>query len=294
LEKMGGIAKMMPIFSFAFLLAVLASLPLPLFGTFYGEWGLVRSILALMAEPGIASGVILLLLVVLSLAAMIGGLAIFAMIKMFGISMLGLPRSEHPEKRSEKADYLMIAPILFLSAGVVVLGFLANPIISAVTAQIRSFSIGIPDFSTPSLNISPFLISGAIIILGILVYVFQKILLTNKKERIYHTWDCGQPIDATMQYTATAFSAPIRFFFLTFIGRKKVMNSEPVLETNPWIRKYSFRLSLHSNWVSALYDPIAKVLFLAAEKIRFIQSGRIQYYILFLLFALIITLFYAL
>ncbi len=111
---------------------------------------------------------------------------------------------------------------------------------------------------------------------------------------MYHTWDCGQPIDATMQYSATAFTAPIRFFFLTFIGRKKIMQSEPVIETNPWIRKYNFNLSIRPSWSDVLYVPIAKGLIFLAEKTRCVQSGRIQYYILFLLAALIITLIFAL
>jgi len=50
LEMMGGIAKIMPIFSLAFLLAILGSLPLPLFGTFYGEWGFIRNIITLIGE----------------------------------------------------------------------------------------------------------------------------------------------------------------------------------------------------------------------------------------------------
>ena len=145
-----------------------------------------------------------------------------------------------------------------------------------------------------AMKISSVSVSIAIIICGAVIYFFQKFLLINKKERPYRTWDCGQPIDATMQYSATAFSAPIRFFFLSFIGRKKVMQSVAVVATNPWIRKYDFRLAIRPNWNEFLYAPIARGLLLVAEKIRRIQNGRIQYYILFLLLALIATLIFAL
>ncbi|MDO9230905.1 MAG: proton-conducting transporter membrane subunit [bacterium] len=294
LEMMGGIAKLMPIFSLAFLLAILGSLPLPLFGTFYGEWGLIRNSLTLMGESSVSSNTVILLLAVISFVAMISGLAIFAMVKIFGISMLGLPHNPHMEKRNERADFLLIVPVLFLAGGVIVFGFLAKFIIFHITNYLQTVNFYSAHTITSPMDISSFWISGAIIFTGLVVYIFQKILLKNKKERSYHTWDCGQPIDATMQYSATAFSAPIRFFFLSFIGRKKSMQSTPIVETNPWIRKYNFELSIRSTWNDALYAPIAKSLHFMAEKIRFIQNGRIQYYILFLLGALIITLIFAL
>jgi len=295
LEMMGGLAKLMPIFSFAFLLAILGSLPLPFFGTFYGEWGLIRNIILLLGEKNMGAGAIIMFLVVLSAVALVSGLAIFAMIKVFSLAMLGLPHNVHMEKRKERADSLLIIPVLFLGAGVVALGIFAKFFITSIAAHIPASAVdAIPSTGLAPMGISSLAISGAIIFFGLTIYLMQKIFLTNDKERAYHTWDCGQPIDATMQYSATAFSAPIRFFFLTFIGRRKMMQSAAVLETNPWIRKYDFRLSIRPNWNDVLYAPIAKSLLVAAKKIRCIQSGRIQYYILFLLLALIITLIFAL
>ncbi len=296
LEMMGGLAKLMPFFSFAFLLAILASLPLPLFGTFYGEWGLIQNILSLLGEARMGAGSLIVLLIILSVVALISGLAIFAMVKVFAMSMLGLPHNLPTEKRAEKRDYLLVTPILSLGAGVLLLGFLAKFFIPHIIISLQASSslTPLPIFSPVPLKLSSMAVSGAIIVFGLLIYLGQKIFMTSKRERFYHTWDCGQAIDATMQYSATAFSAPIRFFFLTFIGRKKIMQSVAVLETNPWIRKYNFRLSIRPNWSHIFYEPIAKGLLIVAKKIRFIQNGRIQYYILFLLLALIGTLIFAL
>jgi hydrogenase-4 component B len=293
LDAMGGIAKLMPWFSSAFLIAILSSLPLPPFGTFYGEWGLIQSIIALMHQNIFSPGVIILLLTILVISGLVSGLAVLAMVRIFGISMLGLSRNEKTEKRSEKSDYLLIVPILILGGLVILLGFSAESVISQLILQMQSF------FSKESvafspLNISSIFIGSAVFAFGFIIFGIKDLIFKNKKERSYRTWDCGQAIDATMQYSATAFSAPIRFFFLTFIGRKKIIQSEPVVSTNPWIRKYCFDLSMRSVWSDALYRPVARGLFLLAEKARLIQSGRIQYYILFLLFALIITLIFAL
>ncbi len=292
LDAMGGIAKVMPIFSFGFLIVILGSLPLPPFGTFYGEWGFIQSVISLLRSLHDAPYDIILLLSTLVAIGLIGGLGIFAMIRIFGISMLGLPHHSI-DKRSEKTDILLIVPIIILGMTVLVLGIFAQPIILQISVYIQSFATA-SNISPQPMNITSIFVAVIVFAIGSLVYMINKIVLKNHKERKYHTWDCGQPIDVSMQYSATAFSAPIRFFFLTFIGREKTIRSEAIVETNPWIRKSFFALYLRPIWIDVLYAPITKGLFIVAERVRLIQSGRIQYYILFLLFALIITLITAL
>ncbi|MFZ2153744.1 MAG: proton-conducting transporter membrane subunit [Candidatus Moraniibacteriota bacterium] len=293
LEAMGGLAKLMPWLSGAFLLAILSSLPLPPFGTFYGEWGLIQSIITSMHQNILTPSAIILLVTILVVFGLVSGLAVMAMTKIFALSMLGLPHNQDLEKRAEGKDSLMISPVLILGSLVLVVGFFAQSIISQLTNQFQNFYQQ-KELISGAFKIDSIFVSVIIFIFGILIYLSKDFIFKNKQERFYHTWDCGQPIDATMQYSATAFSAPIRFFFLTFIGRKKIIQSEPLVITNPWIRKYSFDLSIRSIWSDALYAPIAKSLLLLAQKTRIIQSGRIQYYILFLLCALIITLIFAL
>jgi hypothetical protein len=93
-----------------------------------------------------------------------------------------------------------------------------------------------------------------------------------------------------MQYSATAFSGPIRFFFLNFLKRDKFITSVPVVETNPWIRQYTFSLVFNSFWKEKMYQPIIDSLNFFAQKAKAIQGGRIQYYLLFVLGTLIVTL----
>ncbi|EKE18908.1 MAG: hypothetical protein ACD_9C00200G0001, partial [uncultured bacterium] len=218
---------------------------------------------------------------------------VFAMIKIFGISMLGLPRAKHMENHSEKNDYMLTMPILILGAGVLMLGFFANPILSALMNG-GLFNGSESIVSANALMISSQAIFIAAIFFGALTYALKRVFSPKKSEREYHTWDCGQPIDATMQYTSTAFSAPIRFFFLKLIGRINKLESTPIVETNPWMRNFTFSFAIRSVWTEALYNPIAKLFLAWAERVKVIQSGRIQYYLLFLLLTLIITLMIAL
>jgi hydrogenase-4 component B len=221
LEVMGGLAKIMPIFSFAFLIAILSSAPIPPFGTFYGEWGFIQSVINLMHESTLDVTSLMILLAVLALIGLIGGLAVFAMVKIFGISMLGLPRDSHVNKSDEKADSLLIYPILILGAAVVAMGVFAKFIIAWLTQNVSLLLTSVGSNEVIASKLSSSLMFLVFIAIGVLVYVLR-ILLTKKGfERKYQTWDCGQPINSSMEYSSTAFSAPVRFFFLYLLKRTK-------------------------------------------------------------------------
>jgi hydrogenase-4 component B len=294
LDAMGGIAKMMPIFSFGFLFATLSALPIPPFGTFYGEWGFIQNVINAMRDMIMMPQTIILLLGALTVIGLVSGLAIFAMVRIFSISMLGLSHHDDMEKRDEKNDYLLIVPIIVLGGAVLTCGFFAQKIINALVLTIyNAKNISLEEIYDPVHHMA-FTIGWLIILCGMVMFLLKKWTDKNTGKRIYHTWDCGQLINVTMQYSATAFCAPIRFFFLTFIGRKKTMTSQPVIASNPWIVKNTFRLSIRPKWSDILYAPIAKSLLFIADRTRFVQSGRIQYYILALLLALIFTFIFAL
>lgn len=291
LEIMGGFAKALPFFSFVFLLAIFGALPVPPFATFFGEWGFIRSIIALLGDAAAQKPLMAVLILILSSLGLIGGLAAFAMVKIFAISMLGLPRDTKHEIKSEAGDNLLVFPIGILVSAVVALGVFAQPLLASLTFHLKNSSAAVTAVGSQFSSLGLFLI-----VVGSLVfaYLFDRLFAREKGERVYHTWDCGQPINATMEYTSSAFVAPIRFFFASLIGRTRAITSEPVVSTNVWIRKYSFYLRIHPALKDTLYRPVIDFIMLWAEKVKSIQSGRIQYYLLLLLVTLIIALSIAL
>ncbi|MEI7620902.1 MAG: proton-conducting transporter membrane subunit [Candidatus Moraniibacteriota bacterium] len=292
LEAMGGLAKLMPFFSFAFLLAILGSLPLPPFGTFFGEWGFIQNLITLLHSSKLETQAIITVVVVLSIFGLVSGLAVFAMVKIFGISMLGLSRSKQLEKRPEKEDLLLTLPIFILSASVLLLGIFAKKVVTFLNEHANLLTGSLPAENYVAVGqLSSWLVFVFPVIVLALLYAVYVYLSKEGLERKYQTWDCGQAIDQTMQYSATAFSAPIRFFFLPLIRRDKKIVSVPVAQTNPWIRKYTFSLVFKSLWRENFYQPIINSLNFFAQKARVIQGGRIQYYLLFVLGTLIFALF---
>ncbi|MFA7209525.1 MAG: proton-conducting transporter membrane subunit [Parcubacteria group bacterium] len=293
LDVMGGLAKAMPLFSSLFLVIILASAALPPLGTFYGEWGFVTALISLLQIYGSELFPAAVLLSILSLFALVSGLAVFAMVKIYSMSMLGLPKTAL-HNSEDGNDRLFVIPLAVIGFVTIALGVFAKNILDAVAGNVGRIFFNQNGLEA-SVGISSLQITAITILFAALSVITYKILAGgNKKEREYHTWDCGQPIDASMEYTSTAFSAPIRFFFLPLLQRKKDIVSIPVVDTNIWIARKTFHLDVTSVWYEKLYVPVAKSILWIAEKIRLVHTGRIQYYLLLLVVTLIITLMIAL
>ncbi len=296
LEAMGGFAKAMPFFSFVFLVIILGSAALPPLGTFYGEWGFIRSLIQSIWSFNSDAASLIVFMMILPMFALVSGLAIFAMVKIFGISMLGLPRTHwHEDEADKENDKRMVAPIAVLGGLMILMGVFAKNILNALTEGVRQMS-AVQTKIAPSIAISSLRVFLFFVLFSMIAVLAYKILAgrdKKEKEREYHTWDCGQPIDAGMEYTATAFASPIRFFFLLYLRRFKQITAEPIVKTNPWFVKKTFALEVVSNWQARVYDPAYKAVLWMAKKVRLIHTGRIQYYLLLILATIIITLLIA-
>lgn len=292
LEVMGGLSKRMPAFSGAMLILALAAAALPPFSAFMAEWTFIQNLVAnLSTMSPFVQGVLVLVLVTM---ALVGGLALFAMIKFFGIGFLAEPRSEHVA-HAKAPGKLIAIPIYFLAALSILVGLLAPAILR---------TIGYGDL-TASYDLHTNIVLGAAAmnpakLLMLLVATFVLVLLGRrafsnvKHERVYHTWDCGQPITSGMEFTATAFSSPIRFFFRMITRTRKNMIATPIIASNPWIASRTFSLELRQIWYDDLYVPIQNACLWTSTQVRKLQNGVIQFYIALIFIALVVTLIIAL
>lgn len=289
LDSLGGLAQRWPVFSGAFLALALAAAALPPLGTFFGEWTLVQTLAFALGSPVLwqSLGAALLIAVV----ALVGGLAILAFVKLFSLIFLGRARTKHAE-HAEPIPFLMTAPIALcalLSAGVslVVFPLLASPGNFDFASLIR------PVQALPGASIHPwfafFGIAAALALAWLLVIFFSR-----NTSRVTDSWDCGQPITPRMQYTATGFAAPIRFFFRSFIGARREITAVPIVPSNPWIVQKKLEWRTDSLWEVWLYHPLGGGIMRIASLVRRLQNGVVQFYLLLVLLTLIATLFFTL
>ena len=216
IEKYGGLIKTMPITAFMFLIAAISISALPPTNGFLSEWMIFQSMLS---SSGISDIVLKLSFPFAIFAlALTGGLAIACFVKAFGITFLGLHRSENSKHAKEVNKLMQIGQILM--AVVVISLMLFFPFIIKLINQslpiANIYDEIFPTFWTmKSLNnggaVSPLILLSALILVTILILIVYKGL--NVKERIYHTWACGYNTSAKSQYSATGFAGPIRRFF---------------------------------------------------------------------------------
>jgi formate hydrogenlyase subunit 3/multisubunit Na+/H+ antiporter MnhD subunit len=288
LEAMGGLAKRMPLFSGAMLILALSAAALPPFSAFAAEWIFIQNLVSeLSAASLLVQGVFVL---ILTLVALVGGLALFAMIKLFGIGFLGEPRSEHVE-HADVPGNLISVPIYILAGLSVVVAFCAPWVLRVIKFNDLSTADGLQsNLIASGAALNPLYLFLALVIAIAAVFVLRRFLSDVKNERPYHTWDCGQPITSGMEYTATAFSSPIRFFFRMITRSGKIVTVTPIVETNTWIASRVFSLELRQIWYDWFYVPITKIFLRASTAIRRLQNGVIQFYIALIFIALVLTL----
>jgi len=112
--------------------------------------------------------------------------------------------------------------------------------------------------------------------------------MSGRRTRVvrYNTWDCGYyALDARTEYTATAFSKPFRiafsFFLLPYRKSKKLWDS--------FYHVRSFTYETHTTPVFErhFYEPLLKIIYHSALKLKKIQPGIINLYLLYIFLAVV-------
>jgi hydrogenase-4 component B len=294
IEALGGLANRMPKLSAAALLLILAAAALPPFGSFAAEWMLVQAVLASLATR--RADVVVTGVAVLTGLAFVAGLAVFAMVRLFSFVFLAEPRSVDARAAVEPAPGLW-RPVAALALGVLCLGLLVPwlaPLFPGPFDIVARDDAGrwAPAGTQALQTMAGLGLAIAAALAG--AWAVRRTLARHESVRRYHTWDCGQPIDESMEYSATGFSAPVRFFLRDIVRAEKHLVFRPVTATNPWIRHGRMEFRKAGGILARLYFPVAKSIEAVGDRLRHLQNGVIQFYIALILATLLVTLWVAL
>ncbi len=290
LDLLGGLAQKWPFFSGVFLALSLAAAALPPLGTFFGEWAYFQALaVSIAASSPLAS---VGFAVMLSIIALVGGLAIFAYVKMFSAIFLGRARSVHAHTIKPMPLLLMLPSVVCVVSSVAVGLMLPAFTSSGPMGQASRWMSDVT--MVPLAAINPWLVAYVAVGIVALLVIFRRTMTSVRTPRITDTWDCGAPLTERMQYTATGFSAPIRFFFRTLLLSRKELIVVPVSAANPWIAGRQLTWSTSSFWEYWMYRPIGLAIEQMSRLVRKLQSGIIQVYLVLILCALVGALITAL
>jgi hydrogenase-4 component B len=301
MEEMGGLIRRMPRTACFFLIGAIAISGLPPLNGFVSEWLTYQ---ALLAGFGTTHSLTRLMFPIAgSLLALTAALAAACFVKAFGIPFLALPRSQAAATAEEAAPAMQYAMAL-LAAACFVLG-LGAPWIIPVFDPITLQAVGVP--VSPSLVAHGIALqagtpqSGTVSPVGIAL-VFLALAgtagyLVNRRLRDARVatgpaWDCGLPgLTSDNEYTATAFSKPLRLIFSAFYRPRREIR--PEYEVSPYYPSaIRFESGIEATFEKRLYDPLRDWIFGLSRRMRAIQAGSIHAYLAYIFVTLILLLLF--
>lgn len=297
IDRLGGLLKKMPATAFAFIVGSMAICGLPPLNGFVSEFLIYVGALtgAIGAAPVTTATSTAGLLVAVSLA-LIGGLAVACFTKAFGVVFLGEGRSAHVAHAHE-AGVAMRIPMALLAVFCLLLG-LAGPLLPALLLPVVQGVLPAASFdATQSLAVRSTSISGLLgsitlaavmlLALAIALALLRRGLLAGRPATQAVTWDCSfaQPTPR-MQYTSSSFAAPITNLFRLFLGTRRTFHPPQGL----FPKDASFASEARDFYHERIYQPFFSAIEGGLARLRWMQHGRLNLYILSIVIALIALL----
>jgi hydrogenase-4 component B len=297
MDNMGGLMKVMPYTGLFFLIGSVSISALPPFNGFVSEWLTFQSLLLGFSSHSITSKIVSPLGG--AALALTGALAAACFVKAFGISFLGMARSDNAGKAKE-SSLSMIAGMAVLALLCLVLGVFPGTVSALLSPAVYGLTGAYGTVSTTAFlyveetaaGLSPGLILIAMAVMSVATLAFVTVLGGKRKLSRGDSWDCGiRALTPRMQYTATAFTKPIRMIF------KKIYLPRRELRVSYIIKPFFVRSIKYSGEITPFfekffYEPATGFINRLAEKVRLLQSGSLHLYLGYILITLVLLLIF--
>lgn len=288
IDALGGLVRRMPITGRSFLTGSVAISGLPPLNGFVSEFLIYYAGFLGLRFNGF--NLVLVIAAIVSLA-MIGGLATACFTKAVGIVFLGEPRSPQASQATE-AGPAMQTTMLALTFLCLCIGLFPGPFIHAAFAGLRDLG------PMASSLLSGDVLAGISRNLTLIAWLFVVLLagLAGLRHRAYRdkpveraaTWGCGfTQASSRIQYTGTSYAmGPVNFFRPLVLARSQCTGlAQKIL---PASAKYSSKAEDLAE--ITLQRLLTTPVLWLAQKLRWIQHGRIQSYIAYIVLTIIVVL----
>ena len=291
LGHLGGLIHRMPWVAWLTLIGVLAIAGLPPLNGFVSEWLLLQSFLFAYKVPHPFINMLLPLgAALLALAAALAG---YVMVKFFGVIFLGQPR-EPSLQHAHDAGFAERLGLAWLALGCVLLGFFPSNVIALFNIVTRQLGLGgLPASDAPWWLLLPIperqssyapLVFFAVILVVVVLAILGVRLFYHQRIRKGPAWDCGfGGLNSRMQDTAEGFGQPIRHLFQPLFAIERELPT-------PFDKAPKYRLEIGDRFWRALYQPLGPLVRRAADRVAWLQQGRIAAYLLYSFVTLVVLL----
>jgi formate hydrogenlyase subunit 3/multisubunit Na+/H+ antiporter MnhD subunit len=302
LEELGGLIKGMPMTAALCLGGAMSLAALVPFSGFVSEWLLFQSILSSFVLG--QAGLNILLMVTAAALAMAAAVSAGSMVKLFGISFLGRPRSVHAETAKEVPAAMNAAIGLLVGASLcfglfprlavdlsdgVVQGIQGVSVSGQLSGRLLTLSFPLdinPNVLSPVLALA---VGGGLVLLSLLAL---RAFGGKNVRRAYGTWDCGfAALTPRMQYSGRAFSKPLKIVFRMFVKSTRELRYEGDSPYHPTSIEY--QVKTESSLEKYVYLPFIRGISAFSEKLKFmIQTGSVHAYLLYIFIAVLVLMLY--
>jgi hydrogenase-4 component B len=304
MEEMGGLAKRMKWTAFFFLVGAVAISALPPLNGFVSEWLTYQS---LLQGFGTTTSLIRIMFPLSgAMLALTGALAAACFVKAFGITFLAQPRGDHA-RHAHEAPFSMLLGQGILAAACVFLGLFPTVFLrlfDPLTQQLIGQQLSGQLTGANGLVLSGVVAQGGTVsTLGITLMLacllpvplaLWVLFARRARTRIAPTWDCGlRGLTPQMEYTATGFSKPLRMIFKAlFRPRREVQR---YYDFSPYFTTtLRFESHVEEMFQTRIYRPLKWLVLRGSRRLRALQAGSIQAYLIYMFVTLLALLLFAL
>jgi hydrogenase-4 component B len=294
IDHLGGLLKRMPWTGATFLIGAVAISGVPPLNGFVSELFIFAG--AYNGVTGAGTTAALPGSAVIAGLALIGGLATACFTKAFGIVFLGEPRSDYAAHAHE-SGWGMRWPMLLLAAGCAAVALFAPAVVQAlvpVLAELtRSPLESVSSALAPATQVLTRVVTATLVLAGLvlLLALVRRWLLSDRSVTTAGTWDCGyaQPT-ARMQYTASSFAQPLTHLFKAVLRTRK-REAKPA---GLFPQEASLVTETPDLCRGNLYAPAFLKVSWSLSKLRWLQHGNVQLYVLYIALTLLVLLLWKL
>jgi hydrogenase-4 component B len=227
-------------------------------------------------------------------------------VKAFGITFLAQARSDHARHAHEAAPTMLIGQAI-LTVVCVFLGLfptvflkLLDPLTQQLIGQQISSQLGVANglvlsgLAATGGTVSTLGLTFMAVCLLPVPLVLWLFFARGSKTRRGPTWDCGLPgLTPQMEYTATGFSKPIRMIFKALFRPRREVQRE--YDFSPYFAKtLRFEAHVEEIFETRIYRPLQIGILRLSRRMRALQAGSIQAYLIYIFITLLLLLLFAL
>jgi hydrogenase-4 component B len=302
LDRLGGLARRMPVTGATFAIGALAIAALPPLNGFVSEWLLLQALVN--GLPSSTALVAVAMPLAVAIVALTGGLAAATFVKAFGTGFLALPRSPEADAAHESPRTMQIG--LGLLAGVCVALGLAptafgRPLARAVSS-LGPLAGGRPlgadhlhlELAGIQATLSPLLLAIGLLAAVIATLGVVRAVGSAPTRRGAETWGCGRSVQtARMEYTATSFAEPLQRVFDDVLRPDLDVAVDHRAESRYYVEAVRYRQGIRDAVEHRLYTPVLRAARWWGRAARRLQDGSIHRYLAYGMAALIVVLLVA-